>query len=403
VSLSASLASPRRLAALLAAAGALAGCSSDDPVRPVERNQTGFFEGTIEEGTMATETFVAGRSGAAHVVVCAPIGDVIAVTVDDVAGQPDEDGNCVRVDFDAREGRRHYVGIVSHEGDGGRYAGCWATSLVDCEPLAVASTPTPAGTCTVRPFSADTTTPAGYYDEAESATGIRLAYELHWIACSQRILADPASDFYADDAYEHSRDSLYAYVDDPDGDDVIVDVYTGRAATVTTRATAATADFNTEHSWPQSLGADELPAFSDLHHLFTADEIANTQRSNNPFGDVVDTLWEGPAVSLPGGATERSVRGLDAQGRMVFEPRDSRKGDIARAILYFYVRYALDPEFDADLSNFAIEEPTLIQWHQQDPPDTFEQQRNAMVFRAQGNRNPFIDHPEWVAAIGEFE
>jgi endonuclease I len=401
VSPSALSTSSRRLALALAAT-VLAGCSSDDPVSPVERTMTGFFEGTLEEGSLATEQFVAGRSGPAHVVVCAPVGDVIAVTVDDIAGVPDEDGNCVRVDFQGREGRRHFVGITSHEGDGGRYLGCFATSLVDCEPLAVERTPTPAGTCTTRPFSADTTTPAGYYDESEFWTGIRLAYELHWITCGQRILADPESEFYADEAYEHSRDSLYAYVDDPDGDDIIVDIYTGRDETVTTRNGAAAVDFNTEHSWPQSLGADELPAFSDLHHLFTSDETANTQRSNHPFGEVVDTLWEGPEVALPGGGTERSVRGLDANENMVFEPRDSKKGDIARAILYFFVRYALDPEFEADLSNFDIEEATLIQWHEQDPPDTFEKQRNAMVFRAQGNRNPFIDHPEWVAAIGDF-
>ena len=383
-------------------AGALAACSSDNPVRPVERDLTGFFEGTIEEGRTTTESFVAGRSGPTHVVVCAPVGDLIAVQVDGLAGVADEDGNCVRTEFTGREGRRHYVAITSIEGDGGRYAGCFATSLVDCEPIAVASTPTPAGSCTTRPFSADTTTPAGYYAEAEFATGIRLAHELHWITCSQRILADPSEPFYADEAYEHSRDSLYDFVDDPDGDDVIVDIYTGRAETVTTRAQAAAEDFNTEHTWPQSLGADELPAFSDLHHLFTSDEVANSQRSNNPFGIVVDTLWESAPVAVPGGGTETSVRGRDADGNMVFEPRDSRKGDVARAILYFFVRYALDPEFDLDLSNFALEEATLIQWHQQDPPDTFEKQRNAMVFRAQGNRNPFIDHPEWVGAIGDF-
>ncbi|HEX6059351.1 MAG TPA: endonuclease [Gemmatimonadaceae bacterium] len=393
-----SISSVRRAAALALAAAVL-GCSSDNPTAPQFADLTGTFDGTVEEGGTTTVSVVPGRSGPTHVVVCAPVGEVIETQVDAVVGSPTDVSYCSRLEFEARAGATYDIAVRSVEGSGGPFTGCWATSLVECSPLV--EIPRPA-TCTVRPFSADTTLPAGYYDRVRDWTGQRLLLELHYITCSQRILADPESPFPDDEAYEHSRDSLYDFVDDPDGDDTIVDIYTGRAETVTTRAEAAAVDFNTEHSWPQSMGADELPAYSDLHHLFTADETANGQRLNHPFGVVVDTVWESTPVAAPGGGTESSVRGLDADGRTVFEPRDSKKGDIARALLYFYVRYAMAEDFDVDLSNFEIEEATLLQWHEQDPPDAFEQQRNALVFRAQGNRNPFIDRPELVEAVGDF-
>lgn len=393
------LPSTRRFAALALAAAALGACSSDDPTNPPFEPLTGTFTGTVEAAGTETVGIVPGRSGPTHVVVCAPIGEVIEISVGDVVGEQAGVSHCARAEFDARAVTAHVVTVRSVEGSGGPFTGCWATSLVECSPLV--EIPDPA-TCTVRPFSADTALPAGYYDRVEGWTGERFLLELHFITCSQRILADPESDFPESEAYEHSRDSLYDYVADPDGDDTIVDVYTGRSAMVTTRAEAATANFNTEHSWPQSMGADDLPAFSDLHHLFVSDEVANGQRSNHPFGVVVDTVWESDPIALPGGGFETSVLGLDAQGRTVFEPRDSKKGDIARALLYFYVRYVVDDALDVSLENFELEEATLIQWHQQDPPDEFERQRNALVFRAQGNRNPFIDHPEFVATIGDF-
>jgi endonuclease I len=198
--------------------------------------------------------------------------------------------------------------------------------------------------------------------------------------------------------YTAARDSLYANVDDPDNDDVIEDVYVGRAAArVNSRATAAAANLNTEHAWPQSRGADQDPAMSDLHHLFTSDETANTRRSNNPFGTVSGTVvWSG------GTGTDVSRLGYNGLGELVFEPRPSRRGDIARALLYFYVRYRATPTASFTLANFNREEATLLRWAQEDPPSDFERRRNDLVHRAQGNRNPFVDWPEFVTAIGDF-
>jgi deoxyribonuclease I len=169
---------------------------------------------------------------------------------------------------------------------------------------------------------------------------------------------------------------------------------------VNSRATAVTANFNTEHSWPQSKGALNDPAMSDIHHLFPSDEAANSRRSNLPFGIVVGTpTWTSPDPDADG---DVSKQGLDAAGRQVFEPRNAKKGDIARAILYFYVRYNSRRTPNFTLENFNFEEDLLVDWAIDDPPDAFERQRNSLAFRAQGNRNPFVDRPEFVTAVGDF-
>jgi endonuclease I len=252
----------------------------------------------------------------------------------------------------------------------------------------VQCTPTQPVECAAPAFSADTALPPGYYSSAQGKTGTALIAALSRIVCRARVLG-----------YDNARDSMYANIEDPDNDDILADIYLGRTATITNRATAATANFNTEHSWPQSRGAESDPANSDIHHLFPSDAGANSERSNLPFGEVVTVLWTG---ADPDGDGDVSLRGRDAAGTMVFEPRDEKKGDVARALLYFYVRYNDRQTPNYSLANFNLEEETLIEWSALDPPDAFERQRNALVFRAQGNRNPFIDHPEYVAAIGDF-
>jgi endonuclease I len=243
--------------------------------------------------------------------------------------------------------------------------------------------------CAAPAFRADTALPAGYYSAAEGKTGTALLAALDRILCRARVLG-----------YDAARDSMYARVEDPDNDDLLADIYIGRVAMVNSRATAAAANFNTEHSWPQSRGAEDDPAMSDIHHLFPADAGANSRRSNLPFGVVAGTpTWTSPDPDNDG---DVSKQGRNAQNVEVFEPRNAKKGDIARAIFYFYTRYRLRPTDNFVLTNFNAEEATLIQWHNADPPDAFERQRNSLAFRAQGNRNPFIDRPELVAAVGDW-
>ena len=337
----------------------------------------GNFVGSVSPGQTVIDTVIPGKSTSTTISVCAPTGVNIDISVGGMSAV--SPSNCETVTFSASAGRAYNVSITAVSG-GGPYSGCYSIALAPC------SAPTPNA------ISGDTTAPAGYYATAEGKTGTTLLTALHAIVDGHRSFD-----------YTTARDSLYAVVDDPDDDDIIIDLYSGRAAVVSSRSTAATANFNAEHTWPRSRGADiAYPAGTDLHMLMTADEVANGKRLNYPFGMVTGTvLWESPVVA---GTTERSRQGYNASGAIVFEPRASRRGDIARALLYFYVRYRNDagdaPLFS--LGNFNIEESTLIQWSQQDPVDAFEKARHARVFRVQQNRNPFIDHPEWVTAIGDF-
>lgn len=246
----------------------------------------------------------------------------------------------------------------------------------------------PANSCTTAPPAAYST----YYASTAGKCGTALIAALHDIIDNQRALD-----------YTQARDSLYLFIDKANGD-AIVDIYTGRSVPqVTTRATATENQINTEHLWPRSLGAENLPQLADLHHLASSDETANSRRSNNPFGIVGGTVTY-TSVNASGVTGEVSRLGYlsGSSGTLVFEPRPSKRGDVARALLYFYVRYNSERPAGYSLANFAIERARILQWHAADPPDDWERARNDAVFRAQGNRNPFIDWPELTTLIGTF-
>lgn len=162
------------------------------------------------------------------------------------------------------------------------------------------------------------------------------------------------------------------------------------------------------HSWMPTNPANEpveRDEYADQHHLFpTHQEGANSVRSNHPLGDVTnasDTFGE-------------ARFGTDAFGNTVFEPRDEHKGDAARAILYMIVRYDDIDGYDWGLNaindivvNVRNQDPQdldlLLAWHNQDPPDQWEFERNDYIQSIQGNRNPFVDHPEYVNYIDFYE
>jgi endonuclease I len=161
--------------------------------------------------------------------------------------------------------------------------------------------------------------------------------------------------------------------------------------------------YNREHSWPKSWwgGSESIAPFSDLFHVIPADGYVNNRRGNLPFGHVTSAIYTSTNGSRVGACAE-----LDALGDC-FEPKASLKGDFARIYFYMAARYeaqlaccARPAVNGADLNPW--EEALLREWHIADPVDDDERARNDAVFSLQGNRNPFVDHPEWVLRISDF-
>jgi len=194
--------------------------------------------------------------------------------------------------------------------------------------------------------------------------------------------------------------------------------------------------YNREHSWPKSYGfsnpTNNAPR-TDAHHLMMSDAGYNSTRGNKYYGNCdpgsdntcspVQTdayNGEGANGTVVGGNTGSTYPGnANWTNNVVFETWNFRKGDVARAMFYMDVRYEGDRT-----DNFGVPEPDLIltddanliqttatspaymgllsvllDWHTQDPVDDIERRRNEEVFAYQTNRNPFVDHPEWVACI----
>lgn len=147
---------------------------------------------------------------------------------------------------------------------------------------------------------------------------------------------------------------------------------------------------NTEHTWPQSKFTGKYSTDlqkSDMHHLFPTDSEMNSTRSSYPFGNVTE---DQKILKC-----RESRIGKNGQSRgIVFQPPKNHRGNVARAIFYFSIRY--------DLPIDSNEEYFLRQWHKDDPIDEEELQRNEEIYKLQRNRNPFIDHPELVDLISNF-
>lgn len=178
-------------------------------------------------------------------------------------------------------------------------------------------------------------------------------------------------------------------------------VYTGVLVPYTRSSASRTPGniLNTEHSWPQSDGADGLPEKCDIHHLFPAHENVNSTRSNDEFGETACGPPTGGACSCCDGGSESGTSQTSSD--TVFQVRSVRQGDIARAHFYFAVRYGYDID--------ANEESVLRAWNIADPVvgvgetvPSREQIRNDRIEAVQKNRNPFVDCPGLVDRISDF-
>lgn len=186
--------------------------------------------------------------------------------------------------------------------------------------------------------------------------------------------------------YNESRDQMYMIIDNQKingqgaAQNTLECIYTGFLAVGYTSRTDAQNNFNlnTEHTMPQSLFNSTLPELSDLNHIFVTTANANSERGNNPFGVVANPSW---------------TQGGSKSNGNLFEPRDEQKGASVRALLYFLFRYQ-------DYQGFICgQEATLRAWNSQYLPDAVDRKRNDDIFAYQHNRNPFVDHPEFLDRI----
>ena len=148
---------------------------------------------------------------------------------------------------------------------------------------------------------------------------------------------------------------------------------------------------NIEHTWPQSRFTHKYPEGtqkSDMHHLFPTDSQMNSIRSSYPFGMVDRDSQNLKCKTVRIGSPSGGGRGT------VFQAPPEHRGNVARALFYFALRY--DMTIDSD------QETALKLWNEEDPVDQDEEERNDRIYALQGNRNPFIDHPALVNLISDF-
>lgn len=265
--------------------------------------------------------------------------------------------------------------------------------------------------------------PPGYYDTVDTSTPAALRATLH------DVIDDHVRYPYTSTATD-TWDILEDADEDPNDPGRILDVY--RNASFAKEGGGNTF-YNREHAWAKSYGfpndnSSNYP-YTDCHHLFLSDDGYNSARSNKPFRYCDATCTEYPtdvndgagggSGTYPGNSNWSS--GSFTQG--TWEVWIGRRGDVARALLYMDIRYEggthggtgasepdlilTDNEALIEASNTGSNESiaymgmlsVLLQWHAEDPVDDDERQRNDRVYSYQGNRNPFVDHPEWVDCI----
>ncbi|XVV02803.1 endonuclease [Actinosynnema sp. CA-248983] len=243
-----------------------------------------------------------------------------------------------------------------------------------------------AGTTTTPTTTSTTSAPPtdDYYRDAAGKTGPALKTALHQIIRTNTKLS-----------YDQVWNALKVTDQDPNNPANVILLYSGRSQSKTLNG-GDVDDWNREHVWAKSHGdfGTATGPGTDLHHLRPEDVTVNADRGNKDFDN-----GGAAAAEAPGNYTDSDS----------WEPRNAVKGDVARMLFYMAVRYEgtdgfANLELNNNVSNGAAPYhgrlSVLLQWHQQDPPDAFEKRRNQVIYDTyQRNRNPFIDHPEWVAAI----
>lgn len=184
---------------------------------------------------------------------------------------------------------------------------------------------------------------------------------------------------------------------DPENAQNVIQIYTGRSVNGPQEFNNGNG-WNREHVWPRSRGAFDTSTGigTDVHNLKPSDIDVNQARGNRVFANCIDCT-EVISDGLATGSFLDNTNGT-------FEPRDAVKGDVARILFYMAVRYEGDGDPNLTLVDNLLPQGSstpfmallgdLLEWNAEDPVDEFETNRNEVIFDFQGNRNPFIDHPE---------
>lgn len=261
-------------------------------------------------------------------------------------------------------------------------------------------------------YYANKNIPVGYYDKALGLRGLPLKYALHTIikGHTKRSYNFLWSAFYITDNKPNGTVwDIYSDVPDgsPNGNPPYIFNFGPQGHQCATTPGTEGVCYNREHSFPRSWfdGSESDTMYTDLFHLYPVDSKVNSIRNNNPYGEVKYPTWTSKNGSKSG---PNSIPGYSGTA---FEPLDEYKGDLARTMFYIAVRYhhlivswqpyadvilngTLWPSFDEWYLNM------LLKWHRSDPVNQKEIDRNEEIFtQYQFNRNPFIDHPEFVDFI----
>jgi len=262
--------------------------------------------------------------------------------------------------------------------------------------------------------------PAGYYDGTTGLTGYALKSKLHDIISEKNVNWN-----YGDLPNLYNQTDLDKYYDHGPGNTTILldiyseipagaDAYEYTSANLISTSGAEGLGFNREHAVPQSTFNSDYPMYSDLHFVIPTDARINQLRNNYPYGVGNSTVHY--TFTNSSKIANSAIPNYVYTNR-VYEPVNEFKGDIARMLLYFAVRYEgklpsfnystnINPAIDRSPLDGTAErafDPAyismLLQWHVQDPVSQREIDRNNAIYAIQRNRNPFIDNPQWVNAI----
>ena len=214
--------------------------------------------------------------------------------------------------------------------------------------------------------------------------------------------------------YNDARDILYGVVDVNPSTQELKGIYSDYTILMdySTDADASShafnLDINAEHVYPQSMGASNEPARSDMFNLFPSRVAVNSDRGSCVFNDIEDSDTESwyyltQELSTIPGSNIDFYSEIDEDGtypllvtgqQCTIEPRESKKGDIARVVFYFYAIYnATNINSYTSYANddfFNYMKTTLLTWHINDPVDQIEIDRNTAIESYQGNSNPFV-------------